>query len=112
MNHILDDTGWTDGRQDKYRTITEIGPSTGRTHSKLRTKVRINSYDFQSYAVTEVWTENGWKEVASASTSEFSDLNLYAPTVLVDALVPLNRVRDLAWLTIGDVPAPRAITND
>jgi len=40
----------------------------GRT---VRVRVRLNSYDFQSHAIAEVWTGDAWSEVAHLHHEEY-----------------------------------------
>ncbi len=48
--------------------------------TKIRTRIRRNAYDFQSYAIVERWNGEEWKEILSRpfSAMMFKDAPSYA----------------------------------
>lgn len=53
----ISDRTWN-GEQSWYREVIEVVGG-----CKLRLKVRVNAYPFQSYARAQVWRDGKWSEI-------------------------------------------------
>ena len=90
---VISDRTWN-GDQSWYREIIESIDGT-----RLRFKVRVNAYDFQSYGKAQVWRDGKWHEVhtipgqqlKSSKTVSYVDRHV-RPNQFDDDIVELRRV--------------------